>query len=351
MPPPLAPHISTLPPAVRDLVIRCFEQGHKVPSSRPTASEWRQTLKQASQNLTQCSQNPQHLYSDHLGDCPWCERKALLKGQDPFPPQTFKRTVAPPPAPQPLYTPPVAIPPIPPVIQPQLSGWLTQPVVQQPPPPVQPVITAPRTAQVAPPRPATQPQAQAVAQSVRPSTALPKKPNILKRVVVLALVVGIGILGLIAVGPQTGSVFVAVPKYATITPPTPVPAYATITPPTAVPTKTPIPLYSNTATLTGHSDTVISVAYSPDGKTLASGSDDNSIKLWETSTGKLLNTLTGHSSYVWSVAYSPDGKTLASGSYDKSIKVWEVSTGKLLNTLTGHSSYVLSVAYSPDGKT
>ncbi|MBD2148407.1 hypothetical protein [Sphaerospermopsis sp. FACHB-1194] len=104
-------------------------------------------------------------------------------------------------------------------------------------------------------------------------------------------------------------------------------------------------------TLTGHSHWVYSVAYSPDGQTLASGSSDNTIKLWDVKTGNLLQTLTGHSHWVYSVAYSPDGQTLASGSDDKTIKLWNVNTGKLLQTLTGHSEWVYSVAYSPDGQT
>ncbi|MBS9385956.1 MAG: TonB family protein [Dolichospermum sp. BR01] len=104
-------------------------------------------------------------------------------------------------------------------------------------------------------------------------------------------------------------------------------------------------------TLTGHSYSVISVAYSPDGQTLASGSYDNTIKLWDVKTGNLLQTLTGHSDYVNSVAYSPDGQTLASGSFDDTIKLWDVKTGNLLQTLTGDSSSVNSVAYSPDGQT
>ncbi|OYD96897.1 ribosome assembly protein 4 [Nostoc sp. 'Peltigera membranacea cyanobiont' 210A] len=104
-------------------------------------------------------------------------------------------------------------------------------------------------------------------------------------------------------------------------------------------------------TLTGHSSSVSSVGFSPDGKTLASGSEDKTIKLWDVSTGKAIKTLTGHSSLVISVGFSPDGKTLASGSEDKTIKLWDVSTGKAIKTLTGHSSSVISVGFSPDGKT
>ena len=106
-----------------------------------------------------------------------------------------------------------------------------------------------------------------------------------------------------------------------------------------------------TTTLEGHSNWVYSVAFSPDGKTLASGSYDNTIKLWDVQSGKLTTTLEGHSNRVNSVAFSPDGKTLASGSSDKTIKLWDVQSGKLTTTLEGHSGTVYSVAFSPDGKT
>ncbi|MBS0017827.1 MAG: GUN4 domain-containing protein [Arthrospira sp. SH-MAG29] len=104
-------------------------------------------------------------------------------------------------------------------------------------------------------------------------------------------------------------------------------------------------------TLTGHSDWVSSVAFSRDGQTLCSGSGDNTIKLWDVTTGKLRETLTGHPDWVRSVAFSRDGQTLASGSFDKTIKLWDVRTGKVRHTLTGHSDRVYSVAFSRDGQT
>ncbi len=104
-------------------------------------------------------------------------------------------------------------------------------------------------------------------------------------------------------------------------------------------------------TLQGHSETVESVAFSPDGKTLASGSSDKTIKLWDVATGKEKATLQGHVYAVLSVAYSSDGKTLASGSSDKTIKLWDAATGKEKVTLKGHVGSVCSLAFSPDGKT
>jgi len=103
------------------------------------------------------------------------------------------------------------------------------------------------------------------------------------------------------------------------------------------------------ATLKGHTDIVLSVAFSPDGTRIASGSKDNTIKLWDSATLKELATLKGHTDKVLSVAISPDGTRIASGSKDNTIKLWEVSTGKELATVEGHIYSVDCVAFSPDG--
>ena len=105
--------------------------------------------------------------------------------------------------------------------------------------------------------------------------------------------------------------------------------------------------------LNGHSDFVTSVAFSPDGKTLASGSWDNTIILWDIATRQPIGQpLNGHSSFVLSVAFSPDGKTLASGSYDNTIILWDIATRQPIGQpLRGHLDAVTSMAFSPDGKT
>ncbi|MEO8611879.1 MAG: protein kinase [Chloroflexota bacterium] len=106
------------------------------------------------------------------------------------------------------------------------------------------------------------------------------------------------------------------------------------------------------APLTGHTGWINSVAFSPDGKIIASGSTDQTIRLWDVETGKPIgNPLVGHSGIVWSVAFSPDGKTLASGSDDLTVMIWDVATGKSIgDPLTGHEDTVYSAAFSPDGK-
>jgi small GTP-binding protein len=100
----------------------------------------------------------------------------------------------------------------------------------------------------------------------------------------------------------------------------------------------------------GHTDSVWSVAWSPDGKHALSGSSDNTVRLWEISSGRCLLVFEGHTASVWSVAWSPDGKQALSGSEDKTIRQWEISSGHCLRVFEGHTVSVWSVVWSPDGK-
>jgi WD40 repeat protein len=104
------------------------------------------------------------------------------------------------------------------------------------------------------------------------------------------------------------------------------------------------------ATLLGHLDSVGGVAFSPDGKRLATVSADHTAKVWDAESGKELLTLHGHLNWVTGVAFSPDGKRLATASVDQTAKLWDAESGKELLTLLGHSGSVYGVAFSPDGK-
>jgi class 3 adenylate cyclase len=103
-------------------------------------------------------------------------------------------------------------------------------------------------------------------------------------------------------------------------------------------------------TFKGHERSITSIAISGDNELILSGSEDNTLKLWESATGKEVHTFKGHTSTVWSVAFSGDGKHVVSGSEDNTLKLWAVSTGQEVRTFKGHTSTVWSVAFSGDGK-
>ena len=100
----------------------------------------------------------------------------------------------------------------------------------------------------------------------------------------------------------------------------------------------------------GIPDTITSVNFSPDGKTIVSTSVDHTVGVWDVLTGEKLHTLEGHTSCVYSASYSPNGKYIVSSSADTTVRVWSAENGLLLQTFKGHSDLVHSVVFSPDGK-
>ena len=103
------------------------------------------------------------------------------------------------------------------------------------------------------------------------------------------------------------------------------------------------------AALCGHSKTVYVLSFSPDGSRLASGLGDNTVRLWDGTTGVQIATLQGHSKGVTHLSFSPDGSRLASGSSDSTVRLWDSATGVPIFTLESHPYRVGSLSFSPDG--
>lgn len=105
---------------------------------------------------------------------------------------------------------------------------------------------------------------------------------------------------------------------------------------------------SDARTFQGHQGPVFGVAFSPDGRKIATASQDGTVRIWDTKTGQTVRTLTGHGGPVWTVIFSPDGRWVASAGYDNSIRLWDLVSGGELRRFDGHTDYVRALAFSED---
>ena len=112
----------------------------------------------------------------------------------------------------------------------------------------------------------------------------------------------------------------------------------------------PVPGVTLRLTLRGHSDWIGRIAWSPDGKWLASPSADQTIRIWDAVTGEVVRTLEGHTNRVLIVAWSPDGRRFASAANDKTVRLWDAETGLATNVLEGHTGEVRCAAFAPDAR-
>ena len=103
--------------------------------------------------------------------------------------------------------------------------------------------------------------------------------------------------------------------------------------------------------LEGHTDRAWDLAFIRDSRTIASGSSDGTVRLWDVTSGRKLQVLGGHTNRIEFFMLSPDGRTVASGSYDKTVRIWDIESGRQLRVLEGHAGWVGSVAFRPDGRT
>lgn len=143
------------------------------------------------------------------------------------------------------------------------------------------------------------------------------------------------------------------PQIAVRPQPTSLPAATKVLPTTTTaPTLQPSPtVEASPQELKGHKGDVWSVDFSPDGKYLATGSNDRTARLWDIATGEEIADFSGHTDAVNGAIFSPDGKTLLTGSGDKTARLWDVATGEMVQTFSGHTGSIDSVGFSPDGKT
>lgn len=90
-------------------------------------------------------------------------------------------------------------------------------------------------------------------------------------------------------------------------------------------------------------------AFSPDGRRIVSGGPDNTVTIWDVTTGSKVHTLRGHTMPVSAAAFSPDGSRIVSASYDRTVRMWDTKTGQEMLTISGHTTEVCAVAWNPDG--
>jgi WD40 repeat protein/serine/threonine protein kinase len=311
-PMPAAPPLGLLTPQLRQLFIRCFISGFHTPQARPSAATWQEALKEAEVSLQGCARNSQHLFGKHLAECPWCKRAQQLGGRDPFPspaaiqrglhlqalPRKTKRVIHPTFATQRAHAAQTAY----------TNAQITVPAYT-------PILGL--TGQ--PPAP--------------PPPSLFNKLWNATRFSLTGFMMILILQSLCSPGMQV----------------------LTETARRAGPPPAPLPMTRPQKMLRGHAGRINALAVAPsvtpDEQTLATGSADRTIKLWDGNTGETKLTLEGQQDELSALAFSPDGKLIAGGAYNGALLLWGTQTGQLKRTLPRHAKVITALAFAPDGQT
>jgi WD40 repeat protein len=305
-----APPFGLLAPSLRQLFIRCFVTGFRNPAARPSAHEWQDALKEAEETLRPCVVNGQHLFGQHLPTCPWCKRAQQLKGRDPFPSLDAIRRG------QHLQ------------LLPRKAKRIIHPTYS-----TQRAMAA-RSAYAA---------SQALVPAYTPVLGLmgqppaPPQPSLFTKLW-NATSVGLTFFVVLLMLQTFCS-----PGFQALT-------EAARTGAWVAPARAPLPSKRPQRVLTGHAGPIKTLAVAPDSQTIATGSTDHTVKLWDVMTGRLKLTLTGSQDDLSALAFSPDGRLIAGGDYDAALNLWGTQTGQLKRTLRQQRAVITALAFAPDGQ-
>lgn len=341
----VAPPFEILHPTLQQLFVRCFEDGHQNPKSRPDALTWKQALKEAEEALVTCEKNDQHRYGNHLKRCPWCDRSAALGGRDPFPSRlTVQKGLHLKPAPtqkilvqsapwekltHKAYT-PLALPPaltgtgaLPsPIPRPKRSRL---PLLELNLPPVNPLLAGVAilliatagiiygngltpTVQFSPPTLSPRPSLKTIART--PITVLRASPRDAVQAIALSPTLLVS---------HSNSIDIwRLPDFKALS-----------------------PLANATSTS--------AIGLSGDGTILASANrNDDTVTLWQLPTLQPLRTLTTHKVVV-TLALSPKRQLLVTGSRDNTMRLWNINNNTRIRTFEDwNAGWVNAVALSPN---
>lgn len=304
-PPPNSVPLQILPPALQEVMARCFVDGLRAPATRPNAQVWQLALSQAQNSLVACTASTQHIYSAHLQECPWCVRvRQGLPDLFPLPGQAT-------------------------------SAW-----------PVSAALPVWSPATITPPQPvpwSTPTPPYGVAQGQGGYAGATKMGR--RGFLVAASAVGAAVV--VAGGGWLGYSYLTRGAGGTLGNSGTGPGTGGTNPSSSTGTTYPL---GTTLRVFGHDDNVVSLAWAPGNRQIVTACQDGTTQVWDVASGKRLVVYHGHVGPVWTVDWSRDGRYIASGGDDHTVQVWDATSGDLIYTYTGHTAPIESLVWSPDSQ-